>query len=55
MIMKSRVFTSTVDWTCDPTFSFNTGYNYNWVNSDAVVDYFFNSVRALSLVAACTT
>jgi hypothetical protein len=23
----------------------NTGYNYNWLNSDAVVDYFFNSIR----------
>ena len=30
-----------------PTFSFSTGYNYHWVNSDAVLEYFFNSVRHL--------
>jgi hypothetical protein len=43
--VKSRVFTSSVDWTVNPRLSFSTGYNYNWQNSDAVVDYFFNSVR----------
>jgi hypothetical protein len=43
--VKSRVFTSSVDWIPTSKVSFSTGYNYNWVNSDAVVDYFFNSVR----------
>lgn len=43
--VTSRIFTSTIDWTPNSRFSLNTGYNYNWVNSDAVVDYFFNSVR----------
>jgi len=43
--IKSRVFTASVDWTPNSRFNLNTGYNYNWVNSNAVVDYFFNSVR----------
>lgn len=43
--IRSRVFTAAVDWTPNSKVSFSTGYNYNWVNSDAVVDYFFNSVR----------
>jgi hypothetical protein len=43
--IRSRVFTSAVDWTPTSKVSFSTGYNYNWANSDAVVDYFFNSVR----------
>jgi hypothetical protein len=42
---RSRVFTSSVDWIPNAKISFSTGYNYNWVNSDAVVDYFFNSVQ----------
>lgn len=42
---RSRVFTSSVDWTPNSKVSFSTGYNYNWLNSDAVIDYFFNSVR----------
>jgi hypothetical protein len=42
---RSRTFTSSVDWTPNSKVSISTGYNYNWVNSDAVVDYFFNSVR----------
>jgi hypothetical protein len=43
--IKSRTFTSSVDWSPTSKVSFSTGYNYNWVNSDAVVDYFFNSIR----------
>jgi hypothetical protein len=43
--VKSRVFTSSVDWTVNPRLSFSTGYNYNRQTSDAVVNYFFNSVR----------
>ncbi len=43
--VKSRTFTSTLDWTPLSRFSLSTGYNYNWVNSDAVVDYFYNSIR----------
>jgi hypothetical protein len=43
--IKSRTFTSSVDWAATPRLSISTGYNYNWVNSDAVVDYFYNSVR----------
>jgi hypothetical protein len=42
---SSRLFTSSVDWTPTSKISFGTGYNYNWINSDAVVDYFFNSIR----------
>jgi hypothetical protein len=43
--VKSRTFTSTLDWTPTSKFTLSTGYNYNWLNSDAVVDYFYNSVR----------
>jgi hypothetical protein len=43
--IKSRIFTSSVDWNPSSSFSINAGYNYNWLNSDAVVDYFFNSIR----------
>lgn len=43
--VKSRIFTSSLDWTATSRFSLNTGYTYHWINSKAVVDYFFNSVR----------
>jgi hypothetical protein len=43
--IKSRTFTSSVDWSPTSKVTFSAGYNYNWVNSDAVVDYFFNSIR----------
>ena len=42
---KSRIFTSSIDWTPSSRFNLNAGYNYNWLNSDAVVDYFFNSIQ----------
>jgi hypothetical protein len=41
---KSAIFTSSVDWTINSRISLNAGYNYNWLNSNAVVEYFFNSV-----------
>ncbi len=43
--IKSRLFTSSIDWTANSRVSFSTGYNYHWINSDAIVDYFFNSVQ----------
>jgi hypothetical protein len=43
--VKSRIFTSSLDWTATSRFSISTGYNYHWINSNAVVDYFFNSVQ----------
>ena len=43
--VKSKIFSSTLDWTATPRFSISTGYNYHWINSDAIVDYFFNSVQ----------
>ena len=42
---KSLIFTSSVDWQVRRDFTINTGYNYNWLNSNAVVDYFFNSIQ----------
>ena len=42
--VKSRIFTSSLDWTASPRFSVSGGYNYHWINSKAIVDYFFNSV-----------
>ncbi|MFL6282235.1 MAG: hypothetical protein ACJ74Q_03605 [Pyrinomonadaceae bacterium] len=41
--VKSRVFTSSVDYTPDARLSFSAGYNYNWANSDAVIQYAFLS------------
>lgn len=43
--IKSRIFTSSVDWTASPRFSIGAGYNYHWINSKSVIDYFFNSVQ----------
>ncbi len=43
--IKSRIFSSSFDWSPTSNVSFSTGYNYNWINSDAVVEYFFNGIR----------
>ena len=43
--VKSRIFTSSVEWTPNSRLYLNTGYNHHWINSDAVVEYFFNSVQ----------
>ena len=43
--IKSRIFSSSLDWTANSKFSISTGYNYHWINSKSVIDYFFNSVQ----------
>ena len=43
--IKSRIFTSSIDWATTSRFSINAGYNYHWINSNAIVDYFFNSIQ----------
>jgi hypothetical protein len=43
--VKSRIFSSSVDWTATSRFSISTGYNYHWINSNAKLDYFFNNVQ----------
>jgi hypothetical protein len=43
--IKSRVFTSSVDWTPTSKLAINAGYNYNWLNSNAVVNFFFNNIQ----------
>jgi len=43
--IKSRIFSSSLDWTTTSRFSISAGYNYHWINSKAIVDYFFNSVQ----------
>ena len=47
--MKSRIFSSTIDWAPKSNVSFSAGYNHNRINSDAVMEYFFNSVRHSSV------
>ena len=42
--VKSRIVTSSVDWAATSDVSFSTGYNYHWINNDAVIEYFFNGV-----------
>jgi hypothetical protein len=41
--VKPRIFISTVDRTAASRFGITGGYNYHWLNSKAIVDYFFNS------------
>ena len=43
--VKSRIFTSSVDWVPHSRLSISTGYNHHWINSDAIVEYFFNGVQ----------
>jgi hypothetical protein len=43
--VKLRTFQSSVDWTPNASFSASTGYNYNWVNSDSVIDYYYDNVQ----------
>jgi len=42
---KSRIFTSSLDWTVNPKLLINFGYNYNWINSISVIEYFFNGIQ----------
>ena len=43
--IKSRVFNANVDWSPTRRLTFGGGYSYRWQNSDAVVDYYYRSVR----------
>ena len=43
--VKSRIFSSSLDWTATSRFSISTGYNYHWIDSNAKLDYFFNNVQ----------
>ena len=43
--IKSRLFSSSVDWVPTSRISINAGYNYHWINSNSVIDYFFNNIR----------
>ena len=45
---KLRTFTSSVDWAANPRLSLSMGYNYNWVNSDSVIDYFYQVPPAVT-------
>src|SRR5213075_3039716 len=47
--LKTRVITSSVDWLATSKISVNFGYNYNWVNSDAVIDYYYQVPPAASV------
>ena len=46
--IKSRTFQSSVDWMVNPKLSISTGYNYNWVNSDSTIDYFYQVPPAVT-------
>jgi hypothetical protein len=43
--IKSRVVTASLDWAPNSKLSLNAGSSYNWLNSDAIVDYFYLGVR----------
>jgi hypothetical protein len=40
---RSRVFTSSFDWTAHRRLSLSGGYNYSWQENDAVIEYAFLS------------
>jgi hypothetical protein len=43
--VKSRLFSSSVDWTPNSRASISTGYNYHWITSNSVIEYFYNSIQ----------
>ena len=47
--LKTRIFQSSVDWLVNQDLSISVGYNYNWVNSDAIIDYFYQVPPAASV------
>jgi hypothetical protein len=47
--LKTRVFTSSVDWLPTSRITLNLGYNYNWVDSDSVIDYYYQVPPATSV------
>lgn len=47
--LKTRVFTSQVDWMPNSKITVNAGYNFNWVNSEAIIDYFYQVPPAASV------
>jgi len=50
--LKTRIVQSSVDWLAKDNLSFNFGYNYNWVNSDATIDYVYQVIPAAPPVPA---
>ena len=51
---KSRVFTSSVDYSPNARFSFSGGYDYDWVTSDAVIKYAYAVPPATTTQGAIT-
>lgn len=47
--LKTRIFTSSIDWMPTSKITVNAGYNYNWVNSDALIDYYYQAPPAASV------
>ncbi|HEV8590380.1 MAG TPA: hypothetical protein VGQ72_16040 [Pyrinomonadaceae bacterium] len=47
--IKSRTFQTSIDWMATPKLMMNIGYNYNWVNSDATIDYYYQVPPATSV------
>jgi len=43
--VKSRVFTESIDWAPNSRLSFSAGYSHHRIDSDSVIEYFFNGVR----------
>jgi hypothetical protein len=47
--IKSRIFTTSVDVTPNSRLSISGGYNYSWVDSDSVIDYFYQVPPAVTV------
>lgn len=45
----SRTFQASLDWTATPRLVLNLGYNYNWVDTDATIDYYYQIPPATSV------
>ena len=47
--LHTRVFTSSVDWLPTSRITVNFGYNFNFVDSDSVIDYYYQVPPAASV------
>ena len=50
--LKTRIFQSSLDWQAKDNLSLSFGYNYNWVDSDATIDYVYQVIPAAPPVPA---
>ena len=47
--LRTRIVTTSVDWLATSRITVDFGYNFNWVNSDGVIDYYYQVPPAASV------